>query len=66
MDAQRIIDGKNRREWARADKQANYLGWGAGILAVVLLFSFAGPIVGFLTIIASGVLCIALNQRKQS
>jgi hypothetical protein len=66
MATQRIIDVKNRREWAHADKQSNYLGWGAGILTVVLIFSFTGPVVGLLTIIASGVLCIALNQRRRS
>jgi hypothetical protein len=66
MDAQCIIGGRNRREWAHEDSRAGYLGWGAAVLAVVLIFSFAGPVVGFLTIIATGVLCIALNQRRQS
>ena len=66
ISAQQVIDGRNRREWARADSRSGYLGCGAAILAVVLIFSFAGPVMGFLTVIASGVLCIALAKQWQS
>lgn len=54
-----------QREFGRQDRMLNYLSWGATILAVGLDFYFAGPMIGLLTLIAGGVLYVALKISQR-
>jgi hypothetical protein len=54
-----------RNEFRHQDRNARYVGWGLAALSVGLLFYFTGPIVGFLALIAAGVLYIALNLGRR-
>jgi len=53
---------KQQAEFRQQDRNANYLQWALGIFATGLVFASIGPVVGFLCVIASGVLYIAMRS----
>jgi hypothetical protein len=54
-----------QNEFRRQDRNARWVGWCASALAVGLLFYFTGPVVGFLGLIAAGVIYVALNLSRR-